>query len=109
MTPGELDIPIYKGSKWSFTFQFIQTANGNPVNLTGAGPFVCEVKKLREDQILATATVTSDYDATGTVTITLSTAQTGGLPIGKVRMGVRDANNNPYLEGTPEVKWFTPT
>lgn len=108
MTPGDLDLPIYRGAKWSFAFAFVVVATDTPLDLTGLGPFVCEVKDPRRDSVLATATVTSDYDATGIVTVTLTAAQTRSLPVGKVRMGIRDAENNPYLEWTPEVKWFTP-
>ena len=109
MTPGELNIPISRGAKWSFAFAFVVTDTDDPLDLTGLGPFVCEVKAINANRLLATATVTSDYDDTGIVTVTLSSAQTLALPLGKVRMGLRDALDNSYLEGTPEVVWFTPT
>ena len=108
MTPGELNIPIYRGAKWSFAYAFVVVGTDTPLDLTGLGPFVCQVKDPRGDRVLATATVTSDYDATGIVTITLSSTQTRALPLGYVRMGLRDKEDNSYLEGTPEVKWFTP-
>lgn len=109
MTPGVLNIPISRRGKWSHAFALVVTATDTPVDLTGLGPFVCEVRSLRKDSLLATATVTSAYDATGVITITLTAAQTATLPLGKVRMGVRDSQDNPYMEGTPEVVWFTPT
>lgn len=108
MTPGELNIPIYRGAKWQFAFQFMITDTETPMDLTGLGPFVCEIRDPRGDRLLATPTVTSDYDDNGTITITISSAQSIVLPLGKVRMGVRDALDNSYLEGMPEVKWFTP-
>lgn len=109
MTPGELNIPIFRGAKWSFAFEFVVVSTDTPVDLTGSGPFRCEVRDPRGDRLLATAAVTSAYDATGLVTITLTPTQTRALPTGKVRMGLRDKDGNSYLEGTPEVKWFTPT
>lgn len=109
MTPGDLTIPISRGAKWSFAFAFVVESTGLPLDLTGLGPFVCEVKAINADRLLATATISSSYDATGIVTIILSMEQTYGLPLGKVRMGLRDAEGNAYLEGTPEVVWFTPT
>lgn len=109
MTTGALNIPISRRAKWSFAFLFVVTGTNTPLDLTGLGPFVCQVRSLRKDQLLATATVTSAYDNTGIVTITLSAAQTATLPLGKVRMGLRDSQDNAYLEGTPEVVWFTPT
>lgn len=108
MTPGDLNIPIYKGAKWSFIFRFRITGTNTPVDLTGSGPFVCQVKALNSERVLADAVVTSDYDNTGLVRVTLSATQTAALPLGKVTMGLRDAQDNPYLEGTPEVKRFTP-
>jgi hypothetical protein len=109
MTPGDLTIPISRGATWSFEFAFVTEDTGDPVDLTGLGPFVCEVKSINANRLLATATVTSDYDATGLVTVTLSAAQTLALPIGAVRMGMKDAEDNPLFEGSPEVVWFTPT
>jgi hypothetical protein len=53
--------------------------------------------------------VTSDYDDTGLITVTIEPEDTLALPLGKVRFGVRDAEFNPYIEYMPEVKWFTPT
>ena len=109
MTPGELTIPISRGAKWSFEFAFVTDDDAeDPVDLTGLGPFVCEVKAINANRLLATATVTSDYDATGIVTVTLSAAQTLALPLGFVRMGMKDVEDSPLFEGTPEVAWFTP-
>lgn len=109
MTPGTTDIPIFRGARWSFRFRLEDEATGDPIDLTGTGPFVCEVKKATSDDILAIATVTSDYDDEGWFEITLEAAQTITFPLGPVRMGVRDNDVNPFLEWTPEVKWFTPT
>ena len=109
MTPGELNIPIYKGARWSFAFTFTETGTGDPIDFSGLSPLVCEVKHPKRDQLLATAEVTSDDYSTGIVTITLTAAQTLALPLGKVRMGLKDAEDNSLLEGSPVVSWFTPT
>jgi hypothetical protein len=110
MTPSELNIPIFRGSRWTFRFYVEESeAPHDPVDLTGLGPFVCEVKDLRTDRILAVAEVTSNYDDEGWFEITLTPEQTITFQLGHVRMGVRDANSNPFMEGTPEVRWFTPT
>jgi hypothetical protein len=108
MTPGDPELPIYRGAQWAFAFLFVVVATEDPLDLTGLGPFVCEIKDPRADRLLATATITSDYDATGTMTIVLTPDQTRALPVGPVRIGLRDAQGNPYLEWFPEVKWFTP-
>lgn len=109
MTPGDLSIPIYRGARWSFAFALVVVATDDPLDLTGLGPFVCEIKDPRANRLLATPTVTSDYDDTGIITITITPEQTLALPLGNVRMGVRDAEGNSYLEGSPLVDWFTPT
>ena len=110
MTPGELDIPIFRGSRWTFRFYVEQSAAPHdPVDLTGSGPFVCEVKDLRTGRLLAVAEVTSNYDDEGWFELTLTPEQTINLPLGNIHMGVCDVNNNPLMEGTPEVRWFTPT
>lgn len=108
-TPGELkDVPIYRGAKWSFDFLILVEGTDTPVNLTGLGPFVCEVKDFQRDRVIATATITSNYDSTGLINVTLTPEQTRALPLGQVRMGMRDAEGNPFFEGSPEVLWFTP-
>lgn len=109
MTPGEpQDVPIFRGARWSFDFLFVVVATDDPLDLSGLGPFVCEVKDVRADRILITPTVTSDYDATGVINITMTPEQTRSLPLGYVRIGLRDNFGNPFLEWMPEVKWFTP-
>jgi len=109
MTPGDLNVPIYRGARWSFAFTLVVVGTNDPLDLTGLGPFVCEIKDPRGNRLLATPTVTSDYDDTGVITITITPEDTLALPLGNVRMGVRDVDRNSYLEGMPEVSWFTPT
>ena len=108
MTPGKFIIPFFKGAKWEHTFRFLVTGTATPVNLTGLGPFVMEVKNLSDSTVLATATATSAYDATGEVVFSLIAAQTLTFPIGRVKVGIRDNLNNPYAQGRPDVLEFTP-
>lgn len=109
MTPADFTIPFYQGAKWEFTFAFTDTATGDPLDLTGLGPFVLQVKNATETIDLATATAVSDYDATGLVTFSFTAVQTLTFPIGFVRVGVRDALNSPYMQGRADVLRFTPT
>jgi hypothetical protein len=110
MTPGDLNIPIFRGARWTFRFYIEENVEPYaPVDLSGSGPFVCEVKDLRTGRLLATATVTSNYDEEGWFELTLEPEQTINFALGNVAMGVRDNNDNPVLEGTPEVRRFTPT
>jgi hypothetical protein len=112
MTPGIInpdDFPIYQGAKWSFVFALTQTSTGIPIDLTGLGPFVFELKRMTSDEPLVTGTAEVDPDPeTGLITLTLTAAQTDALALGKVRLGLRDALNNPYMVGELNVKYFPP-
>jgi hypothetical protein len=109
MTPGKFTVPIYRGAKWSHTLTMKQKGTVTPVDLTGLGDFVMQFKG-SAGNVLASATILSDYDATGTMTVTLTAAQTLAFPIGEaaVTVGLRDAENNPYIEATIPVRKFTP-
>ena len=111
MTPHTLtqsELPIYQGAKWSHTISFVQTGTTTPVDLTGLTPLVCEIRNASNGKLLASPTVTCATPSNGQVTVALTAAQTNALPLGVVRMGLRDAANNPYFEGESIVKTFTP-
>lgn len=101
-------MPIFQGSKWGHTL-YLQDPDGNPLDLTGLGPFVVQFDKANGNAI-ATATTAVDADpATGIVTTFLTAAQTIDFAIGPVRAGMRDAANNPYFQGLLQVHKFSPT
>jgi len=110
MTPGTTSLPFYRGAKWSHIFTFTQTAGGAAVNLTGLGPFVCKVERADNGSSLGTATITSAYNSTGIMTIEFPASVTRTFPVGSgiVRLGLRDALNNPYLVGVLDVFKFAP-
>lgn len=110
MTPGTTTLPFYRGAKWSHIFTFTQTDGGTAVDLTGLGPFVCEVERVDGGTTLGTATITSSYNSTGIMTIEFSASVTRTFPVGTgtVRLGLRDALNNPYLIGVLDVVKFAP-
>lgn len=108
MTPGYVRLAIYKGARFEHTLTFKQRATGTLVDITGLGPFVFTVKGLTSEDVLAQGAVTGPYDETGRITVVLSSAQTAAFPLGDVRIGLRDALNNPYIEGIGVVKQFTP-
>jgi hypothetical protein len=112
MTPATInpdDMPIYKGAQWSHTFTFKQRGTTDPVDLTGLGPFVITLKRTNNDTVVAQAAVAFVGDPElGQITGSLTAAQTDPLPIGNLRIGMRDAFNNPYAEGLVAVKPFTP-
>ena len=111
MTPGLLTTPIFPGAKWEHTLTFRQSGTATPVNLTGLTPLVMQFRNTA-GAIIASATVTvvGDAPANGQVVVLLTAAQTNTFPLGTgtVNAGIRDALNNPYAQGTLDVKPFTP-
>jgi hypothetical protein len=108
MTPGILDIPIYKGAKWEHVLSFKVKGTQTPVDLTGLSPFVLTASHPKKDLVLVTGTVTDTDLAAGEITILFSAEQTDSLDLGIVRIGLRDAANNPYLANPVCVEFFSP-
>jgi hypothetical protein len=109
MTPANHNFDIFKGAKWGHTLTLKVSGTQTPVDLTGLGPFVLTVKHPTRDEVLFNATVTSDYDDTGILAVAISSTQSDTLTIGtKPRYGLRDAENNPYMTGLLNVKYFAP-
>lgn len=111
MTPGILNIPIYKGAKWEHTLTFKQRGANTAVDLTGLTPLVMQFRNVISRAIIATATVTVTTPSSGVAVVLLTSDQTSRFPlgVGTVTAGIRDALNNPYAEGTLDVRAFTPT
>jgi len=109
MTPGTLNIPIYRGAAWRHTLRFLQSGTTTPLDLSGLGPFVMQFSDT-SGRILASATVTVDTPSSGIMDIALTATQTQLFPIGSgmVRVGIRDSLNNPYAQGNLDVIQFTP-
>lgn len=109
MTPATQNFDIYKGAKWSYTFSFLQAGTTTPVNLTGLVPMVFTAKKQNTDQTLFEAEVTVATPANGVVQVTISSDQSNLLVVGsQVQYGLRDSQNNPYMVGVLNVKYFAP-
>jgi hypothetical protein len=111
MTPATIkpsDLPIYKGARWSHTFTFLQAGTDAPVDLTDLGPFALTFKREAGDTLLVHGSVTIDDAEAGKLAVLLTGAQTDALPLGKVRIGLRDRLNNPYAQGFCDVLFFAP-
>ena len=109
MTPGTLNIPIYRGAKWEHLLSFVQDGTTTPIDLTGLGPFVMDFKDI-SGNLITTAEVTVDDPTTGEMVVTLTADQTLLFTLGGrgVTAGIRDALNNPYAQGILDVSLFTP-
>lgn len=105
MTPGNIDLPFYKGAKFEYEFSFFDDETGLPLDLTGLGPFVASFDY---DSTTFDATVTSDYDDTGIITVSVLASITKDVPLGTIRFGIRDNLNNLYIESVLNVKYCTP-
>lgn len=105
MTPGTIDVAVFKGAKFEYEFAFFDDETGDPLDLTGLGPFVAT---FTQGENSFDATVTSDYDNTGLVLISVDASITKDLVLGTIHFGVRDNENNPYIESILNVKRFTP-
>lgn len=108
MTPNVLTAPIYKGAKYEHLLTFYVKGTTTRVNLTGLGPFVCVFGSVNTEEVLLDLTVTEINLATGQLQITALGADTEELPLGPVRLGLRDAQNNPYVACVIQVLPFSP-
>lgn len=109
MTPATQNFDIYKGARWEHTLTFKETGTGTPIDLTGRTPFVLTIKKARTDETLFNGTATVTTPASGVVVVLITSAQSDTLSEGaQVRYGLRDAQNNPYMVGLLNVKYFAP-
>lgn len=113
MTPAnitnEASLAVFKGAKWEHTLTFIDNETGDPLDLTGLGPFVIAFKDERTKALKFYGSAAVDNDpTTGVVVVSATAEQTNTLTLGKVRCGLRDAQNNPYMEGVIPVEFFTP-
>lgn len=108
MTPGTFNVPIYKGAKFEHLLTFRDKVTGTPIDLTGLNPFVFTISHPSRDKELITVTATNtDLDA-GQITVTVPATSTNRVDLGQVRVGLRDVQGNPYLQGTVPVLFFSP-
>ena len=115
MTPATTPLTFHRGAKWSQTITFYQSGTETPVNLTGLGPFVMEIRKKKGGPLLLSFTYTATDLANGQINFTVTAAQTATLPQPTdfdrpvvAYYGIRDAQNNPYASAIAYIKDFVP-
>lgn len=108
MKPGKLGAPVYKRAKFEHRLILKQKGTTTPLDLTGLGPFVATLNHPTQDKVIATGTITSDYDDTGVLTFSFTAAQTDLLKLGTCRFGLRDAVNNLYIQEEIPVLYASP-
>jgi len=112
MKPGILTaemLPFYKGTRWAHTLTLKNRSDKSPVDLTGVGPFTFTITPMKSKTIIGTGTATVDADPeTGKIYLVVGTSVTDDLPEGEVRVGLRSANDDPYIVGVCAVRYFPP-
>jgi hypothetical protein len=78
--PAELDMTIYAGDTLTIQFKFTDNAS-NPVNMTGTWTASIRANSGDPDPPIASFTVDSSQAATGIITVTLTSATSGVLPV----------------------------
>jgi hypothetical protein len=86
--PAQVDLTIYQGSDFSQVITFLQTAGGDPVNLTGLTGRM-QIRNVQSSPIVLMELTTSNGrltlgGATGVVTMTLTAAETATILKGGV-------------------------
>lgn len=113
MTPADIsylpELAIYQGAEWSHTLTFTQTSGGAPVDLSGRTFSLIARKNDAAKTLLfaGTAALLSD-GLDGKVTIRFTGSQTDTLALGQASIGLRDDQNQAYLQGLVPVKYFAP-
>ena len=110
MNPATTTLQFHRGAKWSQTITFYQSGTATPVNLTGLGPFVMEIRRKKGGPLLLSFTYTATSLANGQITFSATAAQTEGLPKPPSAdkplvafYGIRDAQNNLYANGPAHI------
>jgi hypothetical protein len=80
LLPAELDLTIYAGDDLAMQFTFVDAASA-PIDMSGTwSASIKPINALETDPPLQTFTVDASNAATGVIVISLTGAETGGLP-----------------------------
>ena len=106
MTPGTTTLSFYRGARWAKTFTVKQTGTDDPIDLSGYGPFVMEIRRRKEGALLLAPTYVEIDLVNGQIAFEADAAGTDALPQppGVIKpltayFGIRDNNNNLYVTG----------
>lgn len=113
-TPADTPLTFYRGAAWGHIFSFFQEGTDTPVDLTGLGPFVLEVRKEQDGPLLLSATYSAIDLVNGQIQLTATATQTLALPKPVsprnpvvLRYAIRDGTNAAYAEAPAYVYPFT--
>lgn len=113
MTPGTYNITIYRGMKFSDTLEFVSDDGlDTPLDLTGLGPFVGEVRARSRGPLIFTIDIDETELAAGKLTISIDPAVTDAVELKlpyTAKLGIRDAEGNYYAIGDAQIEGAIPT
>lgn len=108
MTPGTHNLVIYRGAQFALRLTFTDTDTEAALDLTGLSPFIAQIRQRAKAPLILELTVTDTDLANGVIEISATAAQTAPVQPGDYEWGLRDAQDNPYLEGKVTFKRFIP-
>lgn len=101
-----LRLDIYRGARFAEVLRLTQGKTTQPVDLTGRGPFLCQVRDEIGGELLLAITVEETDLADGRITIIAEMAATSALPADFQRgvVDVIDAFGLPWVAGVAYLK-----
>ena len=103
MTPGTLDITLYRGSRFSETLEIVDTDTGLPYDLTSYGPFYGEVRAGESAPVLVTIAVTLTAKPTDGL-LNLEADVSIDVPLRTLRWGIIDADGQMWIVGKAKIE-----
>lgn len=103
MTPGTLDITLYRGSRFSETLEIVDTDTGLPFDLTSYGPFYGEVRAGEGSPVLVTIAATLTATPTdGLLNLVADVAV--DVPLRTLRWGIIDHDSQMWIVGKANIE-----
>lgn len=104
----DLRFTIYRGGRFSEALVLEQGATPSPVDLTGRGPFICQVRTAPGADLLLEIPVEETDLSSGRITLVAEKEATAEVPATALRalFDVIDAEGTPWVSG---VVIFTDT
>lgn len=96
---GKFDgLVIYRGATLSLLLELVANDEVTPINLTGLGPFTCQLRKKPEGELVAELDVAETDLANGKITLSIDHADTVNLPVCDPVWDVVDRTGHVWVE-----------
>jgi hypothetical protein len=108
MTPSNQALKMNRGARLALRFSCFAADSETPLDLSGLGPFVMEIRRRSRAPLLLSPTFV-EVDMTQGIFEFISEAEdTSILPVCQARYGIRDALDNLYADGIMDILPATP-